>query len=207
MRIQAYGERALLVDLPDLDAVHVLADLLAATGDPRILDVVPAAETLLVVVAEPGDLAGVAEVVAGLDTSTSTKHPELAEPVRIPVRYDGADLDAVAEATGLTRAGVVERHAGPVYSVDFMGFLPGFAYLSGLDPVLRLPRLETPRTRVPAGSVAIAGERCAVYPRESPGGWRLLGHTDVVMFDLAADPPALLRAGLRVRFEPIGAPR
>lgn len=207
MRIQAYGERALLVDLPDLDAVHVLADLLAATGDPRILDVVPAAETLLVVVAEPGDLAGVAEVVAGLDTSTSTKHHELAEPVPIPVRYDGADLDAVAEATGLTRAGVVERHAGPVYSVDFMGFLPGFAYLSGLDPVLHLPRLETPRTRVPAGSVAIAGERCAVYPRESPGGWRLLGHTDVVMFDLAADPPALLRAGLRVRFEPIGAPR
>ena len=207
MRIQAYGERALLVDLPDLDAVHVLADLLAATGDPRILDVVPAAETLLVVVAEPGDLAGVAEVVAGLDTSTSTEHHELAEPVRIPVRYDGADLDAVAEATGLTRAGVVERHAGPVYSVDFMGFLPGFAYLSGLDPVLHLPRLETPRTRVPAGSVAIAGERCAVYPRESPGGWRLLGHTDVVMFDLAADPPALLRAGLRVRFEPIGAPR
>ena len=187
MRIQAYGERALLVDLPDLDAVHVLADL--------------------VVVAEPGDLAGVAEVVAGLDTSTSTKHHELAEPVRIPVRYDGADLDAVAEATGLTRTGVVERHAGPVYSVDFMGFLPGFAYLSGLDPVLHLPRLETPRTRVPAGSVAIAGERCAVYPRESPGGWRLLGHTDVVMFDLAADPPALLRAGLRVRFEPIGAPR
>ncbi|MBK5248354.1 MAG: allophanate hydrolase subunit 1 [Actinomycetales bacterium] len=207
MRIQAYGERALLVDLPDLDAVHVLADLLAATGDPRILDVVPAAETLLVVVAEPGDLAGVAEVVAGLDTSTSTKHHELAEPVPIPVRYDGADLDAVAEATGLTRTGVVERHAGPVYSVDFMGFLPGFAYLSGLDPVLHLPRLETPRTRVPAGSVAIAGERCAVYPRESPGGWRLLGHTDVVMFDLAADPPALLRAGLRVRFEPIGAPR
>jgi KipI family sensor histidine kinase inhibitor len=117
----------------------------------------------------------------------------------LPVRYDGADLDSVARECGLTVPEVIRRHCEPEYTVQFCGFAPGFGYLSGLDPALRLPRLASPRPAVPAGSVAIAGEFTGVYPRSSPGGWLLLGHTDAVLFDLDRQPPALLRPGVSVR--------
>lgn len=123
--------------------------------------------------------------------------------ITIGVRYDGPDLAAVAEATGLTEDAVVQRHAAVEYDVYMLGFAPGFAYLGEIDPVLRLPRRETPRTRVPPGSVAIAGSQTAVYPHETPGGWHLLGHTDVEMFDVEREQPSLLRPGDRVRFEPV----
>lgn len=120
----------------------------------------------------------------------------------IPVRYDGEDLEEVARLAGLSRDAVVRLHAGAAYSVRFLGFQPGFPYLDGLPPELDLPRLERPRVRVPAGSVAIAAGRCGIYPRESPGGWRLIGTTPAVLFDAAKDPPALLSPGDRVRFVP-----
>ena len=124
----------------------------------------------------------------------------------IPVRYggaDGPDLLEVAERVGLASERVAELHASVVYRVAILGFMPGFAYLGELPQALRLPRRDTPRTRVPAGSVAIAGLQTAVYPAATPGGWHLLGRTDVRLWDIDRDPPAMLRPGDQVRFEPI----
>lgn len=118
----------------------------------------------------------------------------------VPVRYDGADLDEVAERVDLTRDDVIQRHSSREYHVLALGFLPGWAYLGPLDPALRLPRRTTPRTRIPAGAVAIAGLQTGVYPRVSPGGWHLIGTTDVVLFDVNREQPALFRPGDRVRF-------
>jgi KipI family sensor histidine kinase inhibitor len=122
--------------------------------------------------------------------------------LELAVYYDGADLAAVADRSGLTSAEVVRRHADREYVVLFCGFSPGFGYLTGLDEQLKLPRLGTPRTSVPAGSVAIADEFTGIYPRASPGGWHLLGHTEASLFDVQRDPPALLTPGRRVRFVP-----
>jgi len=122
--------------------------------------------------------------------------------VEIPVVYDGSDLAEVADATGLSVSQVVDIHSSTVYSAAFLGFTPGWAYLVGLPPSLHLPRRTTPRTAVTAGSVAIANEFTGVYPTVSPGGWHLLGHTDVQMFDVGRDKPALVLAGDRVRFVP-----
>ncbi len=112
----------------------------------------------------------------------------------------GCDLEDVAAACGLSVPDVCRRHAAADYTVCFVGFLPGFPYLGPLDPLLRLPRRRAPRTHVPPGAVAVAGEYTGVYPWASPGGWHLIGHTDVSLFDLDADPPALLAPGMRVRF-------
>jgi len=126
--------------------------------------------------------------------------------VRIPVRYGGAggpDLDDVARHTGLSVADVVALHASVEYLVCFLGFSPGFAYLSGMPPVLAVPRLSSPRRRVPAGSVAIGGAQTGVYPVSTPGGWRIVGHTALRLFRPEAQPPVLLEMGDRVRFEPV----
>ena len=120
----------------------------------------------------------------------------------IPVIYDGLDLADVSASCGLSPAEVIARHSGRTYTVDLLGFVPGFGYLSELEPSLRLPRRPQPRTRVPAGSVAIAGAQTAVYPLDTPGGWHIIGRTETVMFDPQRDPPALLRAGDTVRFVP-----
>jgi KipI family sensor histidine kinase inhibitor len=119
---------------------------------------------------------------------------------RVPVLYDGPDLEDVAREAGIGTAEVTALHAGQIYHVYMLGFLPGFAYLGDLPERLRLPRLKVPRTRVPAGAVAIADELTAIYPVVSPGGWRLIGRTDVAIWDLYRDPPALLAAGTTVQF-------
>jgi len=121
----------------------------------------------------------------------------------IPVRYDGIDLDSVAGALGLTREQVIARHAGRTYTVDLLGFVPGFAYLSELDPSLHISRRAQPRPRVAAGSVAIAAAQTGVYPLDTPGGWHIIGSTTTVMFDPTRDQPALFAAGDSVRFERI----
>jgi len=125
--------------------------------------------------------------------------------VEIPVCYDGPDLAAVAAHTGLSVGEVVARHAAVDYRVYFLGFMPGFPYLGGLDPLLATPRLATPRTRVPAGSVAIGGGQTGIYPLASPGGWRLLGRTPLQLFDPARTPPCLLEPGDTLHFTPIDA--
>jgi len=120
--------------------------------------------------------------------------------VRVAVRYSGPDLARVADHWGCTTEEVVDLHTSLEFTSTFCGFAPGFAYLTGLDPSLRVARRDSPRTRVPAGAVAIADEYTAVYPRESPGGWRIIGHTSTPVWDLAADPPTLLAPATRVRF-------
>lgn len=118
----------------------------------------------------------------------------------IPVRYDGPDLDEVAQRTGLSVSDVIARHAGRVYTVYFLGFVPGWAYLGDLDPSLVVARRTEPRSRVPAGAVAIAGAQTGVYPYAIPGGWHLIGRTSAELFDPMRDPPAVFAAGDRVRF-------
>jgi len=140
--------------------------------------------------------------------AATDRAPETASRVvEIPARYggvDGPDLEDVARHTGLEPARVVELHASAEYLVYFLGFSPGFPYLGGMPAELTTPRLASPRKRVPAGSVAIGGAQTGVYPMESPGGWRLIGRTELKLFDAAADPPALLRVGDRVRFVAAG---
>jgi KipI family sensor histidine kinase inhibitor len=120
--------------------------------------------------------------------------------VEIPVRYDGPDLDDVASHCGLSAAEVIARHTAPEYLTYFLGFSPGFPYLGGMDPLISMPRLSTPRTEVPGGSVGIAGGQTGVYPLSSPGGWRLIGRTELRLFDPAREPASLVRMGDRVRF-------
>lgn len=196
------GERAVLVELGSLAEAHALARAVLAADLPGVLDVVPAARTVMVTVHRPEQLSEVAATVRHLAQEPGPPSP-VEPPVTLPVVYDGADLAQVARLTSLSPADVVRRHTAATYTVDFIGFAPGFAYLSGLDPALQVPRLDTPRTEVPAGAVAIAGEYSAVYPRSSPGGWQLIGRTSTVMFDPEAPAPALLHAGMRVRFEAV----
>lgn len=193
------GERAILVEVEDAASAHDLAGSIRAAAHPDVEEIVPGARTVLVVASDPTALGAVAALAADPPSGTATATAR--EEVVLAVRYDGEDLAAVALECGLSEDEVVRRHAQARYVVEFVGFAPGFAYLAGLDPVLHLPRLASPRPSVPAGSVAIAGPYAAVYPRSSPGGWRLLGHTDEVLFDAGDAPPSRLEAGTVVRFE------
>ena len=200
MRARAAGDAALLVE-PDGPAA-ALAGALRAERIPGVLDAVAGARTVLVIT-EPGswDLDELAERVAA--TAVPRPDPAGQALTEIPVRYDGPDLAEVARLTGRPVSEVIARHAAAEYTVGWLGFSPGFGYLTGLDPVLEVPRLATPRLRVPAGSVAIAGGLSAVYPSDSPGGWRLLGRTAAALWNAGREPPALLAPGMRVRFRPV----
>jgi KipI family sensor histidine kinase inhibitor len=190
------------VDSPaQVAAVRLAVAAAAERGElPGLVELVPAARTVLVSV-QPGSggLARLRDVLTAADLS---RPPDVRpREVRIPVHYDGPDLELAAETAGLSVAGLVELHSGAEYSVAFTGFAPGFGYLTGLPAQLVQARLDQPRTAVPAGSVGIAGEFTGVYPRSSPGGWRLLGRTELTLFDPRRDPPALLEPGARVWFE------
>src|SRR5262249_13832302 len=179
--------------------------LAAAIDADRILnlvDVIPGARTVLVVT-EPG-LVALDELAARIEAlPLPPAGPAAAREAEIPVVYDGPDLAEVARLTGLSPGEVIARHAAAEYTVGWMGFSPGFGYLTGTDRGrAAVPRLDEPRLRVPAGSVAVAGGLAAVYPTTSPGGWRLLGRTSAVLWDPDRDPPALFAPGMRVRFRP-----
>ena len=193
MKLLPYGPRAVLAELDSLAEVMATASAWRAAGLPGAIEIVPAARTVLVVHDGTLDTARLVAAEPGVALFD-------AQSVTIDVEYDGADLAEVAETSGLSIEGVVELHSASVYTVAFCGFMPGFAYLVGLPPALHRPRRATPRTRVPAGSVAIAAEFASVYPRESPGGWHLLGTTDAVLWNDDATPPALLTPGTTVRF-------
>ncbi|NOT09060.1 MAG: 5-oxoprolinase subunit PxpB [Gemmatimonadales bacterium] len=186
--------------------VTALAGRLADAAIPGVLEVLPAYATVTVFFdparVNPADIRSRIEATLALPRSEGAEHPA-GRLVEIPVRYDGPDLHEVADRTGLAEAEVVARHSTPEYLVYLLGFVPGFAYLGDLDPALVLPRRAAPRTRVPAGSVAIAGAQTGVYPFASPGGWHLLGSTTLRLFDPARTPPALLSPGDRVRFTPV----
>jgi KipI family sensor histidine kinase inhibitor len=205
-RVRRYGHLGLLVETATSGEALALCAWVAASG--RAARARPGLRTVLVQAedsgAAPADVSQLARELATVVVE------EAAAPagrlVEIEVRYDGEDLTEVAERLGLEVAEVVARHAAPIYTVACLGFSRGFPYLDGLDPVLRLPRRDTPRARVPAGSVAIAAEQAGIYPQTSPGGWHLLGRTDVPLFEPDRDPPALLAPGDRVRFVPLDGP-
>ena len=198
------GESGYLIDVPDTDPAQVADGLRAIAGRRRIglVDVVPGLSTVLVMLAEPMPyqafralLAEVeAEPVAGsADTGTVT----------IDVRYDGPDLSEVASISGLDVQRIIELHTGTEFHAAFSGFAPGFVYLTGVPEVLRVSRRPEPRAAVPGGSVALADQFTAVYPRSSPGGWRLIGSTTKVLWDTENDPPAVIRPGMTVRFRAV----
>ncbi|HEX6549622.1 MAG TPA: allophanate hydrolase subunit 1 [Gammaproteobacteria bacterium] len=199
MNIRLVGDSALLVELPDFHAAQALRHQLCQSSRPGILEIVPGYQSVLIeidpLVQDAGKFAAV--IQEGMTGSMFLPPPAEHD---IEVRYDGMDLIPVAEETGLTVAEVIRRHADVVYTVAFLGFAPGFPYLVGLDPALQVARLKAPRARVPAGSVAIADQFSGIYPRLTPGGWRLLGVTDAILFDANRSRPALLNPGDRVRF-------
>lgn len=217
-RIERLGDDALLVRLGDaVDAsvnarVHALAARVREASPSWLRDLVPAYTSLAVFFDAERTATGdphafVGEFVTQLldDDTAPAGHATLHE---IPVCYGGThgeDLVAAARELGLDAATLIARHSAPLYTVAMIGFAPGFPYLLGLDSALALPRLATPRTHVPAGSVAIGGAQAGIYPRQSPGGWRLLGRTPRVLFDTARAQPALLQPGDHVRFLPIDA--
>ncbi|WP_280481692.1 5-oxoprolinase subunit B family protein [Nocardia cyriacigeorgica] len=213
--IRVAGDRAFLLT-PSPDAVAELAADLRGRRLDGVQDVLPAAETVLVTLRSTRDAEAVRRALHTMleelaerpdpgDVSRGTS-PE-GEPVLIPVHYDGADLDEVARTLGLTVEEVIAAHTGTVWRCAFVGFAPGFGYLRSPDDRLGVGRRAESRTAIPAGSVALAGGYSAVYPRKSPGGWQLIGHTELTMWDVDRDPPALIRAGTAVRFVDVRAER
>jgi KipI family sensor histidine kinase inhibitor len=219
-QIEPLGDQALLlrwgetVDIAMNRKVHALARKIHVAAWPWLIDCVPAYASLAVffdAAALPdNDPAAFVRncllaILAKQDSQSEATESRLVE---IAVCYGGdcgPDLEAVADACGLSATQVVEKHSQPDYLVAILGFSPGFPYLLGLDPALAVPRLATPRTQVPAGSVGIGGAQTGIYPNAGPGGWRLIGRTPQRLFDARRDPPTLLLPGDRVRFVPIDA--
>ncbi|MCQ2001446.1 5-oxoprolinase subunit B/C family protein [Arthrobacter zhaoxinii] len=199
--IRPAGTRALLVELESLSDVVALSAELRTRPLPGQVDVLAAAATVLVRFARRRETVAAEGLIEALDL-THGEVPD-ARTVTIETVYDGEDLAEVARLTGLSEDAVIKAHTGTAWTGGFGGFAPGFTYLVGGDPVLKVPRRSTPRTAVPAGSVALAGDYSAVYPRESPGGWQLIGRTNAVMWDLARESPALIRPGDSVWFKPV----
>ncbi|SEM42786.1 sensor histidine kinase inhibitor, KipI family [Gemmobacter aquatilis] len=201
LRFLPLTPNSLLVELSDLDATLALFDALTHAALPGIAELVPAARTLLVRT-HPGTPANgtLAAAIAAQMPQVSLRSETAAEVLELPVTYDGADLSEVAALMSLTTAEVIAAHQAALWTVAFCGFAPGFAYMTGSDPRFDLPRRASPRPRIPAGSVALAGRFCGIYPQASPGGWQLIGTTPEPMWDLSRNPPALLRPGQRVRF-------
>lgn len=196
-RLLDYGAGAMLLECADLAETLRLRPVIEQRFD-EVVEIVPGARTLLLRLRVPLSPAVRQALLdlAGDDPAPATDQ----DPVTIPVDYTGPDLAEVAAHTGLTEAEVVAAHTGQTWTVAFCGFAPGFGYLVGEDDRLRVPRRDRPRTSVPAGAVGLADAFSGIYPRSGPGGWQLIGRTDAVLWDLDADPPALLRPGVRVRF-------
>ncbi len=205
------GDSALLISFGEvidgeLNArLHAIARAIEKADFEWLVEVVPAYSSLLVVY-DPLKVS-YAEVEASINPLLNAKAEDFeGRLVKIPVVYGssyGPDIEFVAKHNGLTVDDVIEIHSRPVYRVYFLGFLPGFAYLGGMDERIAAPRLERPRLKVPAGSVGIAGKQTGIYPLESPGGWRLIGRTPLRLFDPSKKPPTLLQPGDKVKFVPI----
>jgi len=199
MRILPSGTTALLVELDGLDDVLGLYDGFLDNMPHGVVDVVPAARTLLVVT-DPAATTLTAVADAVRRTTASREQRQSGELLEVPVTYDGDDLEEAARLLDCDTAELVRRHTADEWSVAFCGFVPGFGYLTSTTWQQDVPRRSSPRKKVPPGSIGLAGEFSGVYPRESPGGWQLIGRTDLVVLDLSRDPAALLRPGVRVRF-------
>ena len=199
MRLMPCADSGLLVELGDMDEVLALYATLDEDLPAGVVDMVPAASTLLLTIDRSRtDVETLSRRVAATEVG-SHERPTTGE-VEIPVVYDGEDLAEVARLTGLDERGVIEAHTGTPWTVAFCGFAPGFGYMVGGDERIQVPRRDNPRTKVPPGSVALAGEFASVYPRESPGGWQLIGRTSLEVWDIGREPPALLVPGTTVRY-------
>jgi KipI family sensor histidine kinase inhibitor len=198
-RVLPYGAHALLVELDDLDHARRFAAALRQRPVDGIREIVPGARTVVVIASGEVPLARIARELSGVVPVAGTADL-VTDRVEIRVRYDGADLAEVARLVGSDMSGVVAIHTGQTWTVAFAGFLPGFGYLVGENDALHVPRRDSPRTKVPAGAIGLAGEFTGAYPRASPGGWQLIGRTDAALWDAARNPPALFRPGTRVRF-------
>lgn len=199
MRIRPVGATALLLEVDEPAAWFAELQRRRATGEFTADEIVPGATTVL--------LDGVADTAATTELLRTLQPPAVdagaaPEPVEITVHFDGPDLAEVAGLWETDEHGVVDRLVSTEFRVAFCGFAPGWAYLAGLPPELAVPRRRTPRARVPAGSLGLADRYAGIYPTASPGGWQLVGATDVTLFDPERDPPALLMPGTRVRFVP-----
>lgn len=202
MRVVRCADSGVLVELDDLDSVRALHAALAEDLPLGVTNLVPAARTLLLQL-DPRR-ADVSEVERAVRRTRPVRGREQeGELLRVPVVYDGPDLPEVARLTGLSEREVVDEHAARDWTVVFGGFAPGFGYMVGGSDRLRVSRKQESRTRVPAGSVGLAGEFSGIYPSPSPGGWQLIGRTDLPVWRVDRDPPALLRPGVRVRFEEV----
>jgi KipI family sensor histidine kinase inhibitor len=190
-----FGGDAILVTEPGEPGARLLA---ACRSVPGVIEAVAGADSVLLTFADWDHARSAVPAIASAPLPEPGHDPGAV--AKIGIRYDGVDLPDIAANLGLAIDDVISLHAEGEYQVAFCGFAPGFAYLIGLHPSLRLPRRSSPRPRVPAGSVAIADAYCGIYPRSTPGGWHILGTTDAVLFDPLRDPPALLTAGMRVRF-------
>ena len=207
--VHDYGDQALLLEFESTAEVLGWTEALREAELLGVLDIVPGSRTVLIKLAGPRYQAPTRQRLGKLHVAPGALS-ELAPPadghadVEIDVIYDGEDLDEVAQLTGLTPDQVVAAHTATPWRVGFGGFAPGFAYLVGGDPRLEVPRRAEPRTKVPKGAVGLAGEFSAAYPRESPGGWQLIGRTDAVLWDVDRDKPALLTMGMSVQFRAVG---
>ena len=204
--IHPAGDKSLLVDVGDGSAAALAAVLRRGRWESRLEAVVPTSSSVLVSARSARDLRDVeADLTALLEEDLLAIQQDLAgRIVTIQVVYDGPDLEFVAQQCGLTLEDVVREHTKTQHQVGFFGFAPGFAYIDGLSPKLHLPRRESPRTEIPAGSVAIAANQSVVYPGSTPGGWHLIGRTTTKLWDLQEEPPAKLAAGDRIIFESVG---
>jgi inhibitor of KinA len=204
MRIQALGDTALLAELSTrLDTAVNTRAIALATALKKRRDVRQAIAGYASVTVHFDPDQATHESLAAAIKRLAAKRPPMDEPGRlhrIPVIYDGPDIEEVGERLRLSREKIIEIHSRPIYRVFLVGFVPGWAYLGPLPEELALPRRDVPRTLVPAGSVAIAGRQSGIYPLPTPGGWHLIGHTGVKLFLPDTDPPCLFRAGDRVKF-------
>jgi KipI family sensor histidine kinase inhibitor len=198
-----YGDQALLLQFGSTADVLAWSAALRDAAIAGVLDIVPAARTVLLKLDGTGRQGAVRRRLRTLRVTPDAVATASAEPTVIDVVYDGADLAEVAEHTGLTTAQVVDAHTASRWQVGFCGFAPGFAYLVGGDPRLAVPRRSEPRSSVPAGAVGLAGEFTGIYPRRSPGGWQLIGYTDAVLWDIDRPDPALLTPGMWVQFRSV----
>lgn len=209
IQLKSLGPAAILIEWPARIDEHINAEVLAVqqmlfdTDDPGIVECIPAYHSLLVefdtsIVAKEKLEEQLLSMIASIAVKARKgKHWE------IPVRYDGEDFKELCALKKLSPSEFIQLHSAPDYRVFFLGFLPGFLYLGGLDARLHTPRRAAPRTSVPKGAVAIGGQQTGIYPQNSPGGWQLIGHTDFEWFDKAADPPSRITAGDTIKFLPI----
>lgn len=199
--VRRAGDRGLLIESADNQTVHNLAAAVRELWNAALEEVVPGHDTLLVVWREGSEPPADAESVLARLSSPGAAQEPAAATVTVPVHYDGPDIEAIAALAGIGPEELPEVHSTPTYQAAFVGFSPGFAYLLGGDPRLAVPRRTDPRVRVAKGSVAIAAGYTAIYPSDGPGGWHIIGHTDLRVFDTDRESPLLIEPGTRVIFE------